>query len=144
MKIGYLKVQGPPLALKRKLYPRKAKKWYKTRAKPLENLGDLANTVDERFVTTFLPSAHNQLTSNNTIPSTDNLLLELKRLIGEIKVKLQDSERLSNFPNGEAIVYWRSDNPCKKGNLENSPPQTFTVVLGPCLSTFQMLESNPF
>ncbi|KAJ9087854.1 hypothetical protein DSO57_1028935 [Entomophthora muscae] len=43
----------PPLALDCTIFPRRTKKGPKISAKPLNYLGDLAHTVDERFVLAY-------------------------------------------------------------------------------------------
>ncbi|KAJ9076534.1 hypothetical protein DSO57_1025231 [Entomophthora muscae] len=49
----YVKFRGPPLALDQDIFPRSSKKVARVQAKPLQNLDDLAHTVDERFVLAF-------------------------------------------------------------------------------------------
>ncbi|KAJ9071406.1 hypothetical protein DSO57_1037249 [Entomophthora muscae] len=53
-KYDTVKFCGPPLALDRDVFPRPSKKVACVQAKPLQNLEDLAHTVDKRFVLAFL------------------------------------------------------------------------------------------
>lgn len=87
-----VKIQGSLLAPNRELYPIKTDIGPKIRAKTLENLEYLAHTVDERFLTTSLPRVQPFLYSNKLISSTKILILKLKKLIGEIKKKMQEKK----------------------------------------------------
>ncbi|KAJ9072795.1 hypothetical protein DSO57_1023512 [Entomophthora muscae] len=48
-----VKFRGPPLALDWDVFPRPSKKVARVQAKPLQNLEDLAHTVDKHFVLAF-------------------------------------------------------------------------------------------
>ncbi|KAJ9075187.1 hypothetical protein DSO57_1038469, partial [Entomophthora muscae] len=49
-----VKFRSPPLALDQDVFPRLSKKVACVQAKPLQNLEDLAHTVDKCFVLAFL------------------------------------------------------------------------------------------
>ena len=53
--IDFVSPQAPPLALDRDFFPRRSKKLAKIPAKLLVEVGDLAHTLDERYVLAYPP-----------------------------------------------------------------------------------------
>ncbi|KAJ9083653.1 hypothetical protein DSO57_1032597 [Entomophthora muscae] len=85
---------GPPLALDWDVFPRPSKKVAHVQAKPLQNLEDLARTVDEHFVLALLVEVpisplDSPPTAEETLIQLDCLLswccLVLKQLSGQQK-----------------------------------------------------------
>ncbi|KAJ9072163.1 hypothetical protein DSO57_1030116 [Entomophthora muscae] len=71
--------RGPSLALDRDVFPRPSKKVARVQAKPLQNLEDLAHTVDERFVLAFL--AKDPIFPLESPPTTEETLIQLDCLL---------------------------------------------------------------
>ncbi|KAJ9079520.1 hypothetical protein DSO57_1034610 [Entomophthora muscae] len=89
-----VKFLSPPLALDWDVFPRPSKKVACMQAKPLQNLEDLAHTVDERFVLDFpaevpISPLESPLTAEETLIQLDCLLswcfLVLKQLADQQK-----------------------------------------------------------
>ncbi|KAJ9055857.1 hypothetical protein DSO57_1001379 [Entomophthora muscae] len=70
-----VKFCGPPLALDQDVFPRPSKKVARVQAKPLQNLEDLAHTVDERFVLDFL--AEVPISPLESPPTAEETLIQL-------------------------------------------------------------------
>lgn len=56
--------------------------------KPLENLVDLAHTVDERYVLSYLPYHQSTQLPSNNLPTAESLIVSIKNLIGEVRPHL--------------------------------------------------------
>ncbi|KAJ9084890.1 hypothetical protein DSO57_1019395 [Entomophthora muscae] len=91
-----VKFRGPPLALDRDVFSRPSKKMARVQAKPLQNLEDLAHTVDGCFVLAFLAKVlisplESPPTAEETLIWLDCLLswccLVLKKLANQQKMR---------------------------------------------------------
>ncbi|KAJ9085318.1 hypothetical protein DSO57_1015133 [Entomophthora muscae] len=74
-----VKFCGPPLALDWDVFPRPSKKVARVQAKPLQNLEDLAHTVDERFVLAF--PAEVLISPLESPPTAEETLIRLDCLL---------------------------------------------------------------
>ncbi|KAJ9071806.1 hypothetical protein DSO57_1033426 [Entomophthora muscae] len=101
---------GPPLALNWDVFPRPSKKVAHVQAKPLQNLEDLAHTVDKRFVLAFpaevlISPLESPLTAEETLIQLDCLLswccLVMKQLANQQKNAGHMKLERSNLRPGE-------------------------------------------
>ncbi|KAJ9059920.1 hypothetical protein DSO57_1036439 [Entomophthora muscae] len=77
--IATVKFCGPPLALDRDVFPRPSKKVAHVQAKPLQNLENLAHTVDKRFVLAF--PAEVPISPLEFPPTAEETLIQLDCLL---------------------------------------------------------------
>ncbi|KAJ9050239.1 hypothetical protein DSO57_1016383 [Entomophthora muscae] len=71
--------RGPPLALDQDVFPRPSKKVARVQAKPLQNLEDLAHTVDKCFVLAF--PAEVLISPLESPPNVEETLIQLDCLL---------------------------------------------------------------
>ncbi|KAJ9083114.1 hypothetical protein DSO57_1037936 [Entomophthora muscae] len=74
-----VKFCGPPLALDWDVFPRPSKKVARVQTKPLQNLEDLAHTVDKRFVLAF--PAEVPISPLESPPTAEETLIQLDCLL---------------------------------------------------------------
>lgn len=82
-----VKFHDPPLALDWDVFPRPLKKVACVQAKPLQNLEDLAHTVDKRFVLTFLAKV--LISPLESPPTADETLIWLDCLLSWCRLVLK-------------------------------------------------------
>lgn len=100
------------------MFPRKKKKGNKNLSKPLKKLEDLAHTVDERYVLTYLPRVHPLSHLIHQLPSSADLIDKIGNIINEIMLHLGKPNNTLILPNGESSLRVNPNQPLLNLNLK--------------------------